>query len=454
MRNLKIGLLMLLAIPGMSQVLFCQDKVKVKDFMTDQPLSGVSITLKNKGEQTTTDNDGVFSLKSFKPILDNDTILFSFIGYALQEITVGHIKKSDNLVYLKLQDESLSQVTVTSVQPHLAISLPYSELADILVELSNFGVAIAENKIYIIGGDISVDAHTAEGSFLDEDYREASMKGMIGGDIAMQLFRFSDRMYIYDLGSDTWMISNHRFSKRAYHNVLYNQGKIYVLGGRLHTKNIKFERLNNKVEVYNIAQDSLIIDETNPHQAVNSASVIADNNIIVLGGSVKSSEHGNKIVKGYTNKVHMLDLKSGYWYELPDVPVANAEETKGIIAGNIIYLFGGYKERPLYDIGTYNISTGEYRIEGQLPQSMERPAVAFDNKYTVYLYDSGRIYTYNIHTGELSGYYIGFDVNNAEMLYENEALFILGGKKDNIPSSKVYRVNISDFKQTKSHSFR
>lgn len=147
MNTKQLAFFLLLIYPWI--LLSAQNKVTVKDFMTNQPLSGVSITLKNKGEQTTTDNDGVFSLKSFKPILDNDTILFSFIGYALQEITVGHIKKSDNLVYLKLQDESLSQVTVTSVQPHLAISLPYSELADIPVELSNFGVAIAENKIYI-----------------------------------------------------------------------------------------------------------------------------------------------------------------------------------------------------------------------------------------------------------------------------------------------------------------
>lgn len=149
----------------------------------------------------------------------------------------------------------------------------------------------------------------------------------------------------------------------------------------------------------------------------------------------------------------MLDLTDGYWYELPELPANYSEEMKGVVVGNNIYLIGGYKERPLFEISTYDISSGVYKVVGQLPVPIERPALAFDNNQTVYIYDSGRIYTYNIHTGELFSYHIGFDISNAEMLYDKGLLYVLGGKKDNIPSAGLYKVNTSDFEVTKPLDF-
>lgn len=434
--------------------ILAQDRIVVKDFMTGETLAGVGVSLKNTDRQVMTDNNGAFSLKRFKNISDKDILLFTIVGYAPLEIAVDQIKKANNEVLLKEKAETLGQVTVTTnAQPDLLALLKFKELSSMPDELSYFGVTLAEGKIYIMGGDQSINARTAESSFLDDNYRGESMKGMVGGDIAIELYRHSDRIYVYDILADSWSLSPHKLSKRAFHNVHYNNGKIYVLGGKQLSKNIKLERLNDKVEVYTIAQDTVLTAEANPHQAVNFASVLVDNNIIVLGGSVKYRELTNQIVKEYTNKVHLLDLSTGLWYEMPDLPKEHGEETKGIIAGNKIYLVGGYRERALSSISTYDITTGQFNVVDKLPYVIERPALAYNGNGTVYIYDSGKLFTYDIHNRELIGYHIDIEVSNAEMLFDNGSLYILGGLKENVPASKMYCINVADMEKTKPHRF-
>lgn len=80
-----IGLLLCLFLLGGSS-LYAQQTISGK--VTDgdnEPLIGVNVQLKNTGSGTTTDIDGSFSISA----ASSDVLVFTYIGFASQEITVG-----------------------------------------------------------------------------------------------------------------------------------------------------------------------------------------------------------------------------------------------------------------------------------------------------------------------------------------------------------------------------
>jgi len=141
----------------------------------------------------------------------------------------------------------------------------------------------------------------------------------------------------------------------------------------------------------------------------------------VMGGSTKLKANEEK---EYSDKVHLLNLKTGYWYELNNMPVA--KETKGVLINNTIYLVGGFNLKPLSEIETYNLETGEWKVEGQLFKGVERPGLAY-NDNIIYIFEEGRIQTYNIVTRELNMYSIDLFQKSSELFYANNKLYIVGG---------------------------
>ena len=169
-----------------------------------------------------------------------------------------------------------------------------------------------------------------------------------------------------------------------------------------------------------------------------------------MGGSTKLKINEEK---EYSSKVHLLNLKTGYWYELKDMP--HAKETKGVIINNTIYLIGGFNSKPLKEIETYNIASGEWKIEGQLFFDVVRPAVTC-NDNIIYIFEDGRIQTYNIETKELDLYLIDLPLKSSELFYANNMLYIFGGLDDYEltlkPSPDLYNIDLNEFKKVNINS--
>jgi hypothetical protein len=179
-----------------------------------------------------------------------------------------------------------------------------------------------------------------------------------------------------------------------------------------------------------------------------------------MGGStrIKINEE-----KESTAKVHLLNLKTGYWYELSDMPVA--KESKGVLVDSTIFLIGGFDFKPLDNIETYNISTGEWNVVGQMFYGVERPALAY-NENIIYIFEDGRIQTFNVVTKELNLYSIDLPLKFGELFYANNMLYILGGLIEDeystndystddysiSPSSDLYRIDLNEFKRAVSYS--
>jgi hypothetical protein len=412
----------------------------VIDKISKKPVAGVSVYINETGIGTTTNEKGEFNFKYFTQINENDTLTFSSIGYVTRKVALPEIKKSSYVVLLSENSHLLEGVTITSEKP-LNLQIAYTKLSALRNGLFSYGSVLAEDKIWVIGGDES-----------NEDGRGYKSIDFVGNNVKMNSHfswqNYSDKLHVYDIQTDTWITSSLKFSKRAYHSINYYNNKIYVLGGKTLSTNRKLEFLDDKIEVFDIKGNTILVDKANPHQAVNFASLVYNGNLIVLGGSTRIKINEEKECSA---KVHLLNIKTGLWYELNDMPYAR--ETKGVIVDDIIYLIGGFNLKPLDNIETYNIITGEWNIVGHLFYEVERPAVVYHNNI-IYIFEDGRIQTYNTDSKQLNMYSIELPLKFCDMFYSNDKLYLFGGwmKYDVandesfiIPSPDLYSIDLHEF---------
>lgn len=399
-----------------------QQKVQVRDDISNLPIVGVNVTAENK--TVLTDADGFFDLTEI--VSFSDTLLFSSVGYITKTMTLHEI--TNDLIYLSPIGQFIDEVTVKG-ERNLSESLPFKKLASMKNAVYAFGAALVGDSICVIGGDASM---------VKEFYNS-------------NLYEYhSSKMQIYDIKKNQWSISDRKFSSRAYHNIHYHKGKIYVLGGKRLAPNPRREYLNDVVEVYHIKQDTIYSSHSNPHQAVNFASGVFNDHIVVMNGSVKQYHKR----KRYTKKVHLFDLKTGFWYERETIPYAY--ETTAIVVDSILYQVGGFNQQAVPFVNAYNLRTGEHATEAII-HWMERPALACNEAdKTIYIYENGLLITYNVLTKKIIGYPIQLNLRYSAMVYKEGFLYIMGGYEYaefnlRVPSNRLYRIDLKDLNNTKSY---
>lgn len=424
---------------------------KVLEEETNTPIEYVNVYLKKNKEGSFTNKKGEFYLKLNSKLKPTDTIHFSFIGYNTKHIIFSEFEQLNFIVRLSKKTEQLNEVTV-SYQNELKNQIPFKRLSSLKKGVYNFGSELIESKIYVTGGDETFIEDTARKIFSEVgDTPESTFKDFLiklktrRGNLAWE--NYSNKLQVYDIAKKSWTLSNLEFRKRAYHQSVYINGKLYVFGGKSLSKNKKYEYLDNKIEILDLQKGEIIIDETNPHQAINFAAFSYQDNIIIMGGSTKLKKNGEKI---YSDASHIYNISSGYWYELPKM--VKQKEVNGIIVKNKIYLIGGFNKTSLTEIESYDLKNGQWKKEGNLFSGMENPALAYSDNY-IYIFSSGLMLTYNIKTKILNEYKIALHTKNSQMHYYEGNLYILGGYYEDeftkSTSSKMSVIDLSDFYKTK-----
>lgn len=411
----------------------------VLDSITKEPISGVNIHTKDKKTGTTTNKKGKFYLNSFSHNVDTDTIHFSHVGYSTKQIPYSKLKTTDFTVFLLESVKNVDEVKITLQYTRNSQTIRYKKLASLKDGLYSFGAIIVDSNIYVIGGNSSYHSNEVLKAFAlyGDDFLKKHK-----ANFSWQ--NYSDNMYKYNILTDEWTSSGIKFRKRAYHNVNHYNNKLIVIGGKRLSANRKYELLDETIEIFDIKSGIKTQDSTNPHQCINFASVVYDNNLIVLGGSTKLKSDGSK---EYSKKAHLLNLQTGYWYELNDMP--KAKETKGILINNKIYLIGGFSKSPLDEIETYNINTGEWNTESSLFYPVERPAITY-HKGIIYVFENGIIQTFNVATKNIRTYSLDLPLLYSELFVANNNLLLLGGCIENefssSPSPYLYSIDLEEFK--------
>ncbi|KAF2510243.1 galactose oxidase [Flavobacterium zhairuonense] len=415
----------------------------IKSEISNLPIEDANIYVLHAKIGTITNDKGEFSLNN--KIKENDTLQISHIGHITTKVAIADLKKSNYIIILKDDIENLNNVRISNRHIKLKSKIHSVKLASLPTRIASFGSVLNNNKIYVIGGDASFKSDPWEKvrqerpEFTMQDYlREISFNPSV--------FSYKKDLLIYDIQNNSWEDSNLKFKKRAFHNLNYYNGKIYVLGGKRISDNGIFEYLQNEIEVFDIKNQDIKVDKTNPHQAANAASFTYNDNIIVIGGSIKMDANNKKT---FTNKVHQYNITSGYWYELPSMPVA--KETSGVLINDKIYLIGGSNGENTSQIDFFDLKTEEWHTEGELFTALERPAVTF-NENIIYFFEGNTMYLYDIKSKQLKQYITDIRLKGSSMHYYNDKLYILGGTTQDYfstsPSGNVYSIDIEEFDKT------
>ena len=421
-----------------SSSLFSQVGGRIVDAKTKQPLVGANIYTDLGVGVSVADKKGEFMINNGELLRDADTLCFSFVGYCKKRFSVTSLLQKKNVILLQEEPFALGEVTVYGIKKSY-LRLPYTQISSMPVPLYSFAMISLEKKLYLTGGDRSQI----------KPPMGFSLTGSGGLPSGFVYEKYSNKIYVYDIISNTWTIINKKLRERAYHSALYNDGKIYVMGGKRFSTNRKIEYLDETVEIYDIHRDTLLTDPVNPHQAASAAAFVYDDKLIVMGGSTYRIENG---WQKYSDKIHMLDLKEGVWYEAGKMPLGM--ETNGILVGHTVFLFGGYRQRTLSDILTYDLITGLWRKRGKLWFSVGKAALARGGD-KVYILENGVIQVYNLYTNEIKAYQIDLKLREGGLYCTDDKLIIVGGYSEGIDGklgdAGVYEVRLSDFNRTELH---
>lgn len=413
---------------------------------SNEPIENVNIYIKSIYKGTTTDRLGKFFINSKKSFKNTDTIAFSYVGYFTKKFPLSQFNNGLVTIRLTKNTEQLGEVNIFA-ERKLKYSLDYNELASVKNAVHSFGSVLVDGKIYIIGGDKSYIMNPA-------------IKALDGGDLGIESFKklnpswekYDGNLKIYDIENDLWEYPELEFRERAYHNLDYLAGNIYVHGGKRLSRNRKLEYLDDKIERFDIETNIIKTDNSNPHQAINAASFVYDGALIVLGGSTKVKSNGGKI---FTNKAHVYNSKSGYWHELNNMPIA--KEAKGILVKNTFYLFGGFINNVLNAVESFDLISGKWKRVGKLFERMERPGLASDGTI-IYIFDDNLFLTFNTLTNQLNKYHINLRLKSPEMYYHKNKIYILGGyvpsNFSKLASPKVFSIDLKELKNTKIQEYK
>ena len=412
--------------------------IKVLDSKTDQPIAKAHLKLGKKVYLTNI--EGLATINKRR----SQNVVVSHIKYHSKQVRLKNNKKVT--IYLTEKHAKLDEVIITSKR-NLKKYLHYTKLPSIPKTIHSFGSVLINDKLYTFGGDGSdiIYSNQKELSDVLESTEESILK-FIAKSKPINFYKYRDLVFLYDFKKNTWETSASKPKARAYHKAVAYKNNMYLLGGKRLTRTRMKEILMPQIEILNMNDDSIVIDEMNPHQGVHFESLVFEDKLLVIGGSLKLKENG---FKEYSDKIHFYDFKTGYWYLL--TTMSKGKETSGVIIDNKLYLFGGSRNKKLTEIECFNLNTGKWSKEGNLFTAMEKPAIT-KHKNTVYLFENDRIVTYHIKTKELKEYRIDLPLFFSEIQVRNEKLYIIGGTKrknyENRPQKSFVEISLDEFDNT------
>lgn len=420
----------------------------ILDSETNEPIENVTVYFERRNIGTVSNMSGIFNLKIRFKFAETDYLEFSCIGYHSKTIAVSTFKKGNTTIYLSKKLEGLDEVVVNS-SVSLNSRIHFKTLKSLKTGVFAFDSQGVGNYIYVISGNSSYIEDPGKRALI----AVSNLPRPRFNDLIKEMRQnfsfenYTDKLQIYDIQNNSWSIAETKFRNRAYHNLNSYGNELYILGGKRLSVNRKKEYLDDKIEVFDMGSKTIVIDHTNPHQAINFASFTYQDNIIVMGGSTSKNKKGKKV---FTDASHIYNITSGHWYELPKMEIA--KETQGVIIDDIIYLIGGYNEKALNVIESYNIKTGTWKTEGTLFNDIERPALAA-HEHIIYMFNDGRLLTYDTTTNLLESYKINLDLKHPKMHYHQYKLYIIGGYVENDYSktalSSLYAIDLDEFSKAK-----
>ena len=227
---------------------------------------------------------------------------------------------------------ALSTVDVYDTQTntwHTAADMPTPRVAP--------GVAVFSNEIYVFGG-----------------YDRKGPRGE---------FRYKKTVEVYDTATDTWVKKRDMPTLRHAFMTAVVNGKIYVIGGRIHDKKLDEPAVTGLVEVYDPLTDRWEQGADMPTKRGVTDAVVVGGKIYIIGGY---NWRWGPIVDKFATSIEEYNPKTDQWHELRDMPMLKSWFASVAIDNEIYtvggaHTSGGNRLTRISDVDVYNPTTNKWR---------------------------------------------------------------------------------------------
>ena len=230
-----------------------------------------------------------------------------------------------------------------------------------------FGVAVANGKIYAIGGlnnntnlAVNQEYDPVANSWRTKEPMPTARSGcavasyqgkiyVIGGTVGVTtdlVSEFTGAVEVYDPATNTWETKTPMPTPRADLSASVVNGKIYLIGGKERWGEEPLYHELDVNEVYDPANDSWTTAAPMTVPAFGYASAVVGGKIYVFGGARQLRTGFNDLTSISSTQVY--DVKNNTWSNKASLPsavsFAAAEATGGLTAPQRIYFVGGFDQ--------------------------------------------------------------------------------------------------------------
>jgi len=197
-------------------------------------------------------------------------------------------------------------------------------------------------------------------------------------------FRYKKTVEMYNTATDTWTKKRDMpMLRHAFATAVVN-GKIYVIGGRIHNNKLGAGAATGLVEVYDPLTNRWEKGADMPTERGATDAVVVDGKIYVIGGY---NWQWGPLADKFVTSIEEYNPKTDQWRELPDMPMLKFMFAS-VAIDNEIYTMGGAhtpggnRLTRFADVDVYNPTTNKWReVE---PMTIPKATRAVVVKGTIY----------------------------------------------------------------------
>ena len=190
----------------------------------------------------------------------------------------------------------------------------------------------------------------------------------------------------YDTRTNTWVKKRDMPTLRRSFGTAVVDGKIYIIGGNVHNKQLGKQVSTGLVEVYDPLTERWEPRADMPTKRGWINVAVVDGKIYVIGGYILLEQGLGLAVDRFSRRIEEYNPKTNSWRRLPDLPTFKYAFTT-VVVNDEIYTIGGYdldnRDAYLDLVEVYNPRANRWRPS--LPMLTPKMTVAAVANGTIYL---------------------------------------------------------------------
>ena len=218
-------------------------------------------------------------------------------------------------------DENLggSAPALSRVDVYDALTNTWHTAAGMLTPRIGARAAVFSTDIYVFGGYIRMA--------LRNELRKKTV--------------YTKTVEVYDTRTDTWIKKRDMPTLRRSFGTAVVDGKIYIIGGSVHNKELGKQVSTGLVEVYDPLTDRWEQRADMPTKRGYIDVAVVDDKIYVIGGFILLEQGLGLDVDRFSRRIEEYNPKTNSWRRLPDLPTFKYAFST-VVVDREIYTIGGY----------------------------------------------------------------------------------------------------------------